>query len=197
MGTAKDNQASKITDEQIINLYCDRDEDAITHTDTKYGNMLFTIAYNILYDYQDCEECKNDTYFSVWNAIPPSRPTMLSVFLSKIMRNNAINKYKEKTCQKRIPSELTVSIEELQDFLHSENTPETEYEAKELGRIISNYVRSLPKRQRYVFIERFYFAETIEHIAQEHEIGVATVHREIGKIKEGLKIHLERNGVYL
>ncbi len=197
MSKSKDVQSSKISDDQIVDLYCNRNEQAIWETDVKYGNMLFTIAYNILYDPQDCEECKNDTYFNTWNAIPPSRPTMFSVFLSKIMRNNAINKYKEKTCQKRIPSELTVSIDELQDFLHSANTVETEYEAKELGKIISEYLRVLTKRQRYIFMERFYFAETIEHISKECGIGVATVHREITKIKQGLKAHLERNGVYL
>ncbi len=197
MGNPKDNQQTKITDEQIMDMYCRRDELAIFETDTKYGNMLFTIAYNILYDPLDCEECKNDTYLGIWNAIPPSRPTMFSAFISKIMRNIAVDRYKEKTSQKRIPSELTVSIDELQDFLHSENTPEAEYEAKELGQVISGYVRSLSERKQHIFMERFYFAETIENIAKECGVGVATVHREIGKIKEGLKVHLERNGVYL
>ncbi len=197
MGNAKEKQKSKVTDEQIIDLYCDRDENAISETDVKYGGMLFTIAYNILYDNQDCEECKNDTYFGIWNAIPPSRPTMFSAFISKIVRNIAMDRYRDKTRQKRIPSEFTVSLDELHDFLHSENSTEAEYEAKELGKIISEYVQNLTERQRFIFMERFYLGETIEQIAKEYRLGIATVHHEINKIKQGLKAHLERNGVYL
>ncbi len=197
MGKSRENHPSKITDEQIVDLYMDRDEKAISETDSKYGSMLYTIAYNILYDPLDCEECKNDTYLGTWNAIPPSRPAMLSAFISKIMRNIAMKKYRDKTRQKRIPSEMTVSIDELHEFLHSEKAPEAEYEAKELGKVISEYVRGLTERQRFVFFARFYLGKTIEQIAKEYGVGLATVHNEINKIKQGLKTHLEGNGVYL
>ncbi len=197
MGKSTDRRSSKISDEQIMDLYCDRNEQAILETDTKYGNMLFTIAYNILYDPLDSEECKNDTYLGVWNAIPPSRPTVFFAFISKIMRNIATNRYKERISQKRIPSELTISMEELQEVLHSTNTPEVEYTAKELGKLISEYIRGLTERQRFIFFARFYYAKTMDHIAKEYGISGATVYREITKIKEGLKTYLERKGVYL
>ncbi len=186
-----------ITDEYIIELYWQRSEAAIQETDVKYGNMLFHIAYGILYDRLDCEECKNDTYLGVWNTIPPTRPTSFSAFISRIMRNIAIDKYKEKSSQKRIPSDLTVSMEELHESLRDHSTPETEYAAKELGLLISGYVRGLSDRQQYIFIERYFFVSTIESIAKDLGIGLATVHREIGKIKQGLKKHLETNGVYV
>ncbi len=186
-----------IADEQIIELYWQRNETAIQKTDVKYGNMLFHIAYGILYDRLDCEECKNDTYLGVWNTIPPTRPTSFSAFISRIMRNIAIDKYKEKTSQKRIPSDLTVSMEELHEFLRDNNTPEAEYAAKELGLLISNYVRGLSDREQYIFIERYFLVSTIESIAKDLGVSPSTVHREIEKIKQGLKNYLEMNGVYV
>ena len=186
-----------IADEQIIELYWQRDEAAIQETDNKYGQFLFRIAYNILHDRPDCEECQNDTYLGVWNAIPPTRPTVFPAFITQIMRRIAINRYKEKTSKKRIPSELTVSMDDMHDTLHSGNTVESDYEAEEIGKLINDYVRGLSERQRYIFIDRFYFAESVETIAADLSISVPTVYREIEKIKQGLKSHLERNDVFI
>lgn len=190
-------QQAIIADEQIIELYWQREETAIQETDKKYGQFLFRIAYNILHDRLDCEECQNDTYLGVWNAIPPTRPTVFPAFITQIMRRIAINRYKEKTSKKRIPSELTVSMEDVNETLHSDDTVEKEYAAEEVGKIINDYVRELSDRQRYIFIDRFYLAESIETIATDLSISVPTVYREIDKIKQGLKLHLERNDVFI
>lgn len=186
-----------IADEQIIELYWQRAGKAIQETDKKYGQFLFRIAYNILYDRLDCEECQNDTYLGVWNAIPPTRPAVFPAFLAQIMRRIAINRYKMKTSKKRIPSELTVSMEDVKDTLHHDDTVEAEYAAEEVGKIISDYVRGLSERRRYIFIDRFYLAEPVETIAKDLAISVPTVYREIDKIKQGLKLHLERNEIYI
>lgn len=190
-------QQTVITDEQIIELYWQRNEAAIQETDRKHGKLLFGIAYNILHDRLDCEECQNDTYLSVWNAIPPTRPIKFPAFITQIMRNIAINRFKEKTSKKRIPSELTVSMDDVNDILRSDETVETEYEAEEVGKIINNYVRQLSERQRYIFIDRFYLAEPVDTIANDLSISVPTVYREIDRIKQGLKLHLERNDIFI
>ena len=190
-------QQTVIADEQIIELYWQRNENAIQETDKKYGQFLFGIAYNILHDRLDCEECQNDTYLGVWNAIPPTRPIAFPAFITQIMRNIAINRFKEKTSKKRIPSELTVSIEDVNNILHSGDTVAAEYEAEEVGRIINDYVRQLSDRQRYIFIDRFYLAESVETIASDLSISVPTVYREIERIKQGLKLHLERNDIFI
>ena len=148
-------QQTVITDEEIIELYWYRKEDAISLTDKKYGQFLFRIAYNILHDKLDCEECQNDTYLGVWNAIPPTRPAVFPAFITQIMRRIAINRYKERTSKKRIPSELTTSMEDVDNTLCSNASVEAEYEAAEIGKIISDYVRSLSDRQMYIFIDRF------------------------------------------
>ena len=190
-------QQTVIADEQIIELYWQREENAIQETDKKYGQFLFRIAYNILHDRLDCEECQNDTYLGLWNAIPPTRPAIFPAFITQIMRRIAINRYKEKTSKKRIPSELTVSMDDLNDTLHSGNSVEAAFEAEEVGKIINDYVRELSERQRYIFIDRFYLAEAVETIAEDLSISVPTVYREIEKIKQGLKIYLERNDVFI
>ncbi len=119
----------------------------------------------------------------------------MAAFLSKITRELAVDRYRERSRQKRIPSELTVSLEDLSETLQSDDTPEGAYSERELRQIIEAFVRGLPARQRYIFIKRYYLSSTIESMAGELGVGVATVHREIQKIKEGLREHLERNGV--
>lgn len=190
-------QQEIIADEQIIELYWRREEKAIQETDKKYGQFLFRIAYNILHERLDCEECQNDTYLCVWNAIPPTRPTVFPAFITQIMRRIAINRYKEKASKKRIPSELTISMEDVNGTLHGDDSVAVKYEMAEVGKIINNYVRELSDRQRYIFIDRFYLAESVETIATDLSISVPTVYREIDKIKHSLKLYLEWNDVYI
>lgn len=190
-------QQEIIADEQIIELYWRREEKAIQETDKKYGQFLFRIAYNILHERLDCEECQNDTYLGVWNAIPPTRPTVFPAFITQIMRRIAINRYKEKASKKRIPSELNISMEDVNGTLHGDDSVAVKYEMAEVGKIINNYVRELSDRQRYIFIDRFYLAESVETIATDLSISVPTVYREIDKIKHSLKLYLEWNDVYI
>ncbi len=182
-----------LSDEDIIELYWQRDESAIEETDYKYKKYLFTIAYNILYSNEDCEECLNDTYLGTWEAIPPERPNYLKAFLTTIIRRVSINKYNEKNREKRIPSNMTDSLEELGDIM-GENSILREIQAEELGKIISDYLRSLSKRQRYIFMSRYYMAEPIDKVARELGTSKSTVNKEIAIIKSGLKKVLEKEG---
>ena len=180
-------------DGEIIDLYWSRDERAIKETDTKYGAFLLSVAHNILRDAQDCEECLNDTYLGAWNAIPPARPTALQAFLATIMRRTAIDCYKTRKRQKRVDSELTVSLSEVEEFLF-DGQDEAEETARELGRIISEYVRSLSDRRMYIFMSRYYTARPIAEIAERLGCSESTVHKEIAVIKRGLKEKLEKEG---
>ena len=181
-------------DEKIIDMQWHRAPDAIQETDRKYGPLLRNVAYNILSDSLDCEECKNDTFLKIWNTIPSTRPTAFPAFIMQIMRQIAIDRYREKSRKKRIPSQLTISLEELESISNGPSVEEA-YEAKELGRLITEYVESLHERQRYIFIDRYYFAEPVEKTAYDLSISVQAVYRELRKSKQGLKDFLERNGV--
>ncbi len=197
MSKRTDKHHMFLSDGMIIEMYWKREERAIKETDIKYGQFLFRIAYGILHDRLDCEECQNDTYLGIWKAIPPTKPVVFPAFITQIMRRIAINKYKEKTSKKRIPSELTASIEDYKSILASSDTVDSEYASEEVGRIINEYVNDLPERQQYIFIGRFYMAESVENIANDLNIAIATVYRELDKIKQGLKLHLEKNEVYI
>ncbi len=182
-----------MNDEDIIDLYWARDERAIDETDHKYRKYLFTIAYNILYVREDCDECLDDTYIGVWNAIPPSRPSYFKAFLTTIVRRVSINRYNEKSRQKRISSALTDSLSDMEGMI-SDASYVNEEESIELGRIISEYVRSLTARQRYIFMSRYYTPEPIDKIARELGTSRSTVNKEIASIKAGLCAALEKEG---
>lgn len=195
MTKRKNDDSVAIADEQLIELFWERDEKAIQATDTKYGKFLFRIANNILHDRQDCEECQNDTYLGIWNSIPPTIPHVFPAFIAKLIRNIAIDKYKKKTRKMRIPSEMTVALDELRDTVCSIDFPEIQ--SSELGRLINEYVNSLPERQKYIFIGRFYMGDKLSIIADKLNLNVSTVSRETEKIKQGLRDHLERSGIYV
>ncbi|MBQ4274814.1 MAG: sigma-70 family RNA polymerase sigma factor [Clostridia bacterium] len=189
-------QAATMSDEQIVALYWQRDEQAIRETDIKYKKFLLSVAYNILQDMYDSEECLNDTYIGAWNAIPPARPILLQAFLATIMRRTAIDCYKAKKRQKRILSELTVSLSEVEDFI-SDDDMYSQTDAKELGRVISDFVRSLSDRRMYIFMSRYYIARPIKEIAKLLGCSESTVNKEIAAIKCDLKEKLEKEGYTL
>ncbi len=186
-----------LADERILDLYWERNEDAIAQTDRKYGKYLFRIAYNILDSQWDSEECQNDTYLRAWNAIPPTRPRVLQAFLVRILRNSAINKYKEMTRQKRVRSEMTVAFEELSHTLSTGNTSDRALQAAHLGRAISDFLDTRTKRQRYIFVARFYVGDKLEVIAAHLGLDPSTVHREVKRLQQDLKIYLEGEGIYV
>ena len=152
------------------------------------------VAYNILRDKQDCEECLNDTYVGAWNAIPPARPHGLKAFLTTVMRRIAINRYHSNRKKGRIPSEMTVSLSELEGILTRQESPEDAYDAVRLGEIITEFAQSLPKRGRYIFMSRYYMAETVERIARDLGVSRSTVHKELAAIRRELKEKLEKEG---
>ena len=183
-----------ISDEEIIDLYWQREERAIKETDMKYGRYLFTIAYNIVHDRLDCEECLNDTYLGTWNAIPPNRPNIFQVFLARIMRNSAVDKYRERTASRRIPSELTDSLSELEEAIsYSENISEDVF-VKDAIKVLNTYLMELDDKDRFVFVCRYYYADSVPQIAKMTQSSERTVFRILASTREKLKKKLEEAG---
>ena len=183
-----------IADEKIIELYWARNEKAIEETDLKYKKYLISIAYNIVHDQLDCEECLNDTYLGTWNAIPPQKPRVLKAFLTVIMRRIAINRYHNNLRKNVVPSELTVSLSEIEDFISGDDDVSAEFDAERLGRVISDFVRSLSERKQFIFMSRFYVADSIETIASDLRLSRSMGNKELATIKSALKEKLESEG---
>lgn len=116
-------------DAEIVALYWSRDEDAVRQTQQKYGAYLAKVAYNILSDFEDSEECVNDTYLKAWNSMPEHRPCILSTYLGKITRQLSIDVFRKKNSIKRYASEYAVSLEELGDTFSSDSPLDEELDA--------------------------------------------------------------------
>lgn len=185
-----------LSDHEIVELYWNRNEKAITETDVKYRKFLFTIAYNIVHDDLDCEECLNDTYLGTWNSIPPTRPSILQAFLSRIMRNIAVNRFKKNHTARRIPSELVVSLEELDQCMSSDLSLEDELAIKQLSDALNAHLHGMDERDRLVFMCRYYYADKIIEIADMLGVSRNTVTKYLSDIREGLRAHLVKEGLW-
>jgi RNA polymerase sigma-70 factor (ECF subfamily) len=177
-------------DGEIIDLFWQRDEKAIAEIDKKYRSHLLAVAYNVLHDRLDSEECLNDTYAGALDAIPPARPENLCAFLTTVMRRIAVNRYHSNRKKSNVPSEMTVALSELEGFLGEEDLTQA-VDSYRLGRIISDFVRGLSSRQRFIFISRYYMASTVDQIAKKLCVSRSTVNKELAVVRKNLKETLE------
>ncbi|MBE6738271.1 MAG: sigma-70 family RNA polymerase sigma factor [Ruminococcaceae bacterium] len=181
-------------DKEIIFLYNLRDENAIRETDKKYGKYCFSIADNILHDFETSKECVNDSYLKTWNSIPPKAPSSLRMFLAKIVRNLAFDRYKSKARQKRGGGEVSLALEEIKDFLPAKEQVETALEETELIAHINRFLRSLSSRDRCIFINRYFHVEPASTIAQKYSTSENNVHKILSRTRNKLKEFLTEEG---
>lgn len=181
-------------DQRIIQLYFDRDEEAIPATAEKYGNYCATIARNILGTYEDAEECVNDTYLKTWDAIPPHRPGILSAFLSKITRNLAFNRYKHTHANKRGGGETTVVLEELASCVSGRETVEDALQYKALVEHINSFLGALSAEKRKMFVCRYFYTYSIEELSREFGGSYGSLTMTLSRLRDKLKSYLIKRG---
>ena len=184
-------------DSAIIDLYWAREERALTETDTKYGHMCRSIAYQILQDRWDSEECVNDTWLRAWNAMPPQRPTILSAFLSRITRNLSLDRYKAARAEKRGGGQMPLALEELGDCVPAQTTVEDSVELRELTRLLDRFLRDLPEKECCLFLRRYWYVDGTADIARRYEMAEGSVKSTLYRIRKKLRIYLEKEGVAL
>ncbi len=181
-------------DHQIVELYWQKNTDAISETANKYGAYCFAIADNILHDPEDSEECVNDTWLHAWDAIPPQRPNVLRMFLAKITRNLSFDRFNARNAEKRGGGEIALVLDELGECLGSETDTEAAYEVKELRRSIQRFVRALPERDGNVLVRRYFFAESTADIAKRYSLAEDNVMVILSRTRRKLKAHLLKEG---
>ena len=184
-------------DGAIIDLYWAREERALTETDSKYGGMCRSIAFNILQDRWDSEECVNDTWLRAWNSMPPQRPGVLSAFLSRITRNLSLDRYKAARAAKRGGGQMPLALEELGDCVPAGNDVEDSVELRELTRILDSFLRDLPEKEACVFLRRYWYVDSTRDIAQRYEMAEGSVKSMLYRVRRKLKERLEKEGVAL
>lgn len=184
-------------DNAIIQLYWDRNDQAIQVTSEQYGPYCKAIAKNILNSEEDAEECVNDTYLNAWNAMPAHWPEQLSAFLGKITRNLSFNKYKQNHAEKRGGGEMALVLDELTDCVSDTDNVEQIIDGKELGKAINSFVRSLPAKKRSIFVRRYWYADSVSEIAKDCGILQGSVSKMLERTRKQLKAYLAERGFEL
>ena len=183
-------------DYRIIQLYWDRNEEAIQATAEKYGHYCKRIAKNILGNEEDAEECVNDTYLNAWNAMPEHWPEQLSAFLGKITRNLSFNRYQYNHAKKR-NQEVTLVLEELADCVSGTDDVEQAMNRQELIQALNAFVGSLSAEKRKIFVRRYWYADSVSKIAEDCQMLPGTVSKRLERLRTQLKAYLLERGFEL
>ncbi len=181
-------------DGAIIGLYWERNEQAIQETDLKYGPYCHTIAYNILENQEDCEECVNDTWLRAWNTMPPQRPNYLRLFLGKITRNLSLDIWKGKQAKKRGGGEPALALEELSECVADTKDVESVLQTKELSETIERFLHTLPRRERELFLQRYFYMYSVKELASHYGIKENHVAVLLSRTRKKLAAHLVKEG---
>lgn len=184
-------------DSEIVQLYWDRNEQAIPATSEKYGNYCASIAKNILGSENDAEECVNDTYWNAWNSMPPHRPSVLSTFLGKITRNLSLNRYRHNTAGKRGGGEVTVVLDELLGLVSDTDSVEQEIDRRELVNAIDTFLGTLPAEKRGIFLRRYWYFDSVSEIASRFGMTENNVSVTLNRIRLKLHNYLSERGFEL
>ena len=185
-----------IEDEKIIDLFFNRSEKAIQELDIKYGKVCHKLSYNILNNTQDAEECVNDAYLGAWNAIPPTRPNPLLSYIVKIVRNISLKIYWRKEAAKR-SGHYKIALEEIEGYIADQKTVEDEIEARELARIIEEFLDTLTVENRVIFMRRYWFADSYKDIAELVGISEKNISVRLTRIREKMKQYLIEREVFV
>lgn len=181
-------------DKEIVAMYFERDEKALSKTMEQYGTTLMRFASRFLKDKRDVEECVNDTYVKAWNSIPPNRPDHLLAYLAKICRNTAFNIIEKETAQKRNAQLVELTTEMAECLPDRSNTDSSDDRISEL---INEYLSTLNKDKRIVFIGRYWYGESISAISEKTGFSESKVKSMLHRTRSGLKTYLNEKGELL
>ena len=180
-------------DSKIIELFFDRNEQAIQQVDNTYGRRLFMLAENIVKNDQDAEESVSDTYLKAWDTIPPKKPMHLFAYLAKICRNFALKKLDWKAAAKR-NAEVVSLTQEMQACI-PDPAHERRLEGEELGKLLNRFLESLSCENRVIFLRRYWYMDTIGEIAQRYGMTQSKVKTQLHRTRAKLHGFLEKEGV--
>ena len=182
-------------DSHIIQLFFDRAERAIEALSAKYGKLCYRIAYNILTDHADAEECENDTYLRVWNTVPPTRPDNLRAYVSRIVRNLALDRVRYQNRHKRsVTAESFLS--ELSECVPAAVSVEADADDT-VVRAVTAYLNTLDELTRVLFVRRYFFMDSIEMLARQFGMNASSVSTKLTRTRARLKTYLEQEGIVL
>ena len=187
----------RMEDQEIIEYYWNREERAIIESQNKYSGYCAAIAYRILSSVEDTDECVADTFFRAWNAIPPTRPDSLKLFLGRITRNLSLSRLRQRGREKRGAGQAELALEELLDCVASNGDPFSELEEKRLSETISAFLSALLPEKRRMFVLRYWYLYSIRDISQKTGAREGKIKSTLFRTRSMLREHLEKEGFSL
>lgn len=178
-------------DQEIIQMYCNRQEMAIQKTAEKYEKYCYTISYNILDNNEDVLECINDTWFKLWDTIPPIIPIFLKSYIAKIVRNLSFDKYRAKNSAKNGGGEMPLVLDELSEIVADSRDIQARYESKEVSMAISEYLSKISVKEREIFVRRYFYVEDTESIARKYNTTGKNVLMILSRTRKKLRTYLQ------
>ena len=188
------NEMILLDDSKIVDLFLQRDEDAIKYTAEKYGIRLRSLAYGIVRDDRTAEECENDTYLAAWNSIPPHEPRdYLYAFLARIIRHITLNRCRDGNRLKR-KAHVADLAEELDQCIPASHDVESRIDDAALGKAINDFLGGLDKEKRDIFIRRYWYMDSVADIAKRFSTSESKVKTTLFRCRNRLKEYLEKEG---
>lgn len=184
-----------MNDKDIVQLFVARSQRAIAELSQKYGKLCFHIAFNILKCNEDAEECENDTYLKTWNSVPPDVPMCLRAYVSRIVRNLALSRYRYHHRQMR-DSHLQVYLSELQECIPASQDVEAAADDT-VNSAVHAFLAAQDRTVRALFIQRYFYMESISVLAKRFGLKESNVSTKLNRTRAKLRQYLEREGVML
>lgn len=187
-------EVSTVEDREIVALFWERNDAALTEAERKYGAYCYAVARNIVGNDEDAKECVNDVWMAAWRSIPPHQPTVLQAFLGKLARNISLKKWRDRRAAKRGGGELSLVYEELADCIPAHSTVEQEIETAALSQCVNRFLDSLPPVEQAVFLRRYWYFDSIKVIAGRFHFTQAKVKSMLHRTRQKLAAVLQKEG---
>lgn len=184
-----------MNDDRIIELYFDRSEDAITETDRKYGGTCRSMAYNILGSREDSEECVNDAYMRVWDAIPPKRPAKLGAFVVGTARHVALDMCRAANRLKNGGGYKSVDYDEIAGCLPSAESVEGTFDRQAVLKAVEKFLSEQSRKKQIMFVRRYFYCSTYGEIADDLHTNEDSVRMTLRRMRDKLRKFLEKEGI--
>ncbi len=184
-----------MTDQAILECLNRRDEKGLAAVQAQYSGYCYSVAYNILGNSEDAEECVNDMLIKVWNAIPPAQPESIGAYAAAAARNLAKNRWKSMHAQRRSGTEAEIALEELVSVPRADDDVEREVDSHELGQAFNRFLDSVSEKQRKIFIQRYWFMMPVEDIAADLGLPKSTVTVTLVRLRKKLRAYLKKEGL--
>ena len=182
-------------DGTILRLLLARDEQAVVLAERRYGRLCRSVAYRILGDMQDADECVNDALMKLWQSVPPTQPRSMTAYLSGITRNLALDRLSARNAEKRGGAGHPAALDAPAAVSAASESPEDRLSAIALQEAMTRFLRALPRDARMVFLARYYAMLPVKEIAKQHSVTAGQVQMCLKRTKEKLRIYLKKEGL--